>query len=96
MNISGSVGDPVTATLANIGSGGTNLDTHVYFYFNGNLEWTYSSATLADKRFLQFGGSSTISPQIINTPTLVRVCVDPNNVVPESNESNNCLEYMVR
>jgi len=91
-DISLSSSNLITATLANEGDADVTVPVSIYFYLNGELSWTYSSSTLADQDFLDDGESSTITPQGITETTVVKVCVDPLNVVSESDEDNNCLE----
>ena len=74
---------------------GTDVDTtsgHTYVYIDGNLEWTYSWSTLNDQIFLTSGGSSLLQPQYLKDFLSVKACVDANDVVKESDETNNCKD----
>lgn len=53
------------------------------------IEWWNHSTWGAN---LEAGESSTTDGTYIKTSSLVRVCFDPNNLIEESNEDNNCLE----
>ncbi len=85
----------LTATVANLGQSDVKKPVGIYFWFDGDLKWTYSSSTLSDQSFLKEGRSSAISPQLLKQDTRVKVCVDPNNVVKESDETNNCLTVTI-
>ncbi len=91
-DISLSSSNMITATLENEGDADVTVPVAIYFYVDGELSWTYSSSTLADQDFLDEGESSTITPQGITSTTVVKVCVDPLDVVSESDEDNNCRE----
>ncbi len=65
-------------------------DFGVYIWLDGELAWTYSVSTLADQGILSAGGTTTISPQTISADTVVEVCVDPGEVIDESDDDNNC------
>lgn len=87
----------LSVTVANTGNADVSSSTkgHTYIYIDDVLEWTYSWSTLADKSFLTAGDSATIQPQTLSDTHVVKACVDPNSVVTESNEDNNCTESTV-
>ncbi|HJN85388.1 MAG TPA: CARDB domain-containing protein [Patescibacteria group bacterium] len=80
----------ISATVMNKGGVKSPRDIGVFFYLDGVLEWTYSTATLSDRRMLNAGGYSAISPQVIRGQRSVRVCADALKQVHEINEANNC------
>lgn len=53
--------------------------------------YTYSWSTLADTDFLEVGGLSAMQPDALTGSHTVMACVDPNGVVTESDENNNCM-----
>lgn len=86
--------DTLSVVVTNSSTADVSVTTgSTYIYIDDVLEWTYSWSTLSDQSFLTAGGSSTIQPQTLSEGThTVKACVDPNDVVEESDEDNNCLE----
>ncbi|KKT75278.1 MAG: hypothetical protein UW70_C0036G0002 [Candidatus Peregrinibacteria bacterium GW2011_GWA2_44_7] len=57
-----------------------------------DADWTYSWSTLTYTDFFTHGWNSVIQPEILVGEHTVVACVDPKNVVTETNEdNNNCL-----
>jgi subtilase family serine protease len=82
----------IQAVVSNVGAANADTDEFgVYFWFDGDLEWTYSVSTLADKGVMNVGDSSAVTPQTLNADTTVKVCVDPTGEIDESDETNNCM-----
>ena len=53
------------------------------------IDWWNHSSWGAN---IEAGESSSTDATFIETSSVVRVCFDPNNLIEESNEDNNCLE----
>jgi hypothetical protein len=83
-------GNVLEISLENDGDADVNEIVSVYVWIDGELEWTYSSSTLADQDFLDAGGESVLSPQTIDGEAEVRACVDYGDAVEESYERDNC------
>jgi hypothetical protein len=85
----------LTATLSNTGDVDVAEDVGVYFYIDDmdSPAWTYDSSTLSDQSFLSAGGTSSITPQALEEGKTydIKVCVDPSDVITESDEDDNCL-----
>jgi len=84
--------------VANIGSGDipANAPGDLYIWIDGELKWTYSWATWSDQSFRAAGGSQIINPQALSGDHSVKACMDYNDQLLESNETNNCLEINSR
>lgn len=81
----------------NNGAAVNTLNGQTYIWIDGQLKWTYSWKTLEVSRqaFLQANGASSINPQILSGVHKVEACVDAQNIIPESDESNNCIAIRV-
>lgn len=90
-------GSYLSVEVSNYGNADVDADAngHTYIYIDGVLEWTYSWDFLADKSFLEAGGSAVIQPQTFEGTHTVLACVDPNDVVDESSETDNCREVQL-
>lgn len=66
---------------------------HTYIWIDGQLVWTYQWATYASsvKDFMNPWTSSTAYPQVLIGTHTVKACIDANNIVDESDESDNCV-----
>jgi|GEM_PF-945215 cysteine-rich repeat protein len=89
--------DQVSVAVKNNGNGNVPSDEqsgHTYIYIDGTIWKTYSWTTLADTDFFTAGeDSSFITTGIFEgyeDGVEIEVCVDPNDVVNESNEHDNC------
>ncbi|MBT6254140.1 hypothetical protein HOI83_02835 [Candidatus Uhrbacteria bacterium] len=85
-------GDIVTIMLENQGIDVDTKDLRVSIESDGSINRSYSVSTLADQRFLSASGSSKLQPGAIRDTTTIKVCVDANSQIEESNEDNNCLK----
>ncbi|KKR26238.1 MAG: hypothetical protein UT55_C0013G0005 [Candidatus Peregrinibacteria bacterium GW2011_GWE2_39_6] len=93
-----------TFDIVNTGKGAVSEDDRVnslgmfniYLDDMVNPEYTYSWFTIEDKDFFEPGGVSVSNPAIIPPDTLVRVCIDPYDIVEEYNEGDkNCAEKVI-
>ncbi len=87
----------LTVEMGNQGNVAVDPDTeqgHTYIYIDDMEDpyKTYSWATLADTDFLEIDGLSDLQPAPLNGSHTVMACIDPNEVVDESDETNNCME----
>ena len=78
----------VNGTYGNCSYGGNFIQMSVTVD-GEEIDWWNHSSWGAN---LEAGESNTIDATYIETSSLVRVCFDPNNLIQESNEDNNCLE----
>ncbi|MEA2059757.1 MAG: CARDB domain-containing protein [Thermodesulfobacteriota bacterium] len=68
------------------------VDGGLYIWIDGNLEWTYNWSTWNCQEFRKPGGFCIIQPQVLSDGTHdIRACIDANEEVDESDETNNCL-----
>ncbi len=99
----------ITAEITNLGKADVPSDAlgHTYIYVGDpddpDKKYTYSWEWLSDKTFMLKGESSKIIPAkysalnltVAEEDAVITVCVDPNNVVDELNEENNCRDSKV-
>lgn len=83
----------LSVKISNIGnaSAPSNIG-HLYIWIDDQLVWTYSLGTLANQSYLTPGGITIVQPQTLSGSHKIKAYIDPNNVITESNESNNVLE----
>lgn len=88
----------VSADFTNVGSDDVDPSTYSGVNsvdVNGVRDSSYSWSTLSDTDFLTVGGTTTLdviaSPIAFADGDIVEVCVDGNEVVTETDESNNCF-----
>lgn len=86
----------LSVKISNIGNASAlgNIG-HLYIWIDDQLVWTYSLGTLANQSFLTPGGITIVQPQTLSGSHKIKAYIDPNNVITESNESNNVLEKTV-
>jgi len=99
-NIFRNEGGVLGVVLRNVGETDvvpTTNDPRIYIYIDGVREWSYSYSTLADQSFLEGGGRSVISPQVLDEEDqyVVEACIDPSGMIAELDESNNCYETTI-
>ncbi|TSC72253.1 MAG: lipoprotein, partial [Parcubacteria group bacterium Gr01-1014_70] len=86
----------LSVKISNIGLAVVPSNTgHLYIWIDDQLRWTYSLSTLANQSFLSPGGVTVIQPQVLSGEHKIKVIIDPNNAVAESNENNNTLEKVL-
>ena len=83
--------DLIKATVTNTGSANVS-EFDITFWINGIREWHYSTATLPTAGATIAGGEFVITPQRLTETSTIKVCVDANETVTESDETDNCLE----
>lgn len=84
--------------VKNLGPGDvpSDVDGGLNIWIDKKLEWTYSWNTLVSQDFRTAGMTSLIQPQTLSDGThTIKACMDPNNVLGEVSESNNCLEKVI-
>jgi hypothetical protein len=95
----------IEAKVSNIGKSDIpeNTAAHTYIYVgdpqNPDKKYTYSWGPI-NHDFMKVGGASGITPakysalnlSVSEEDAVITVCTDPNNVVKELNEKNNCLD----
>ena len=83
--------------LSNIGTAAAPDTGHLYIWIDDVLKWTYSFSTLAStqRAFLSPGGVTVVQPQALTGEHRIKATIDPNNLIAESNETNNTLEKTV-
>lgn len=68
---------------------------HTYIWIDDMTTpvWTYRWDTLdaGARGFLNFNNASSLQPQLLSGTHTVKACIDANNIVAESDESDNCL-----
>ena len=72
-----------------------NTESTVEISYDGKLDRTYAWSTLENTEFFAPHGVTTIFSEPLANATVVVACVDPENKVKESNESNNCRQSTI-
>lgn len=85
--------------LANFGNIDINpTETHgsIFIYVDDMEDpvYAYNWTMLADNSFLKAGGSSTITPRVLEGSHTVMACVDATDAVTETDETNNCTQVV--
>ena len=83
--------DLIKATVTNTGSADVS-EFDITFWINDIREWHYSTATLPTAGATVAGGEFVITPQRLTETSKIKVCVDANEIVAESDETDNCIE----
>lgn len=68
---------------------------NLYIWIDDQLKWTYSLSGLYSQDFLLPNGSTVVQPQVLVGQHKIKATIDPNNVITESEETNNTLEATV-
>lgn len=86
----------LSVDVTNNGTGAIDPTTEGYTYIYiddmDHAAHPYYWVNLANKNFLTPGGTSTITPSGLTGAHSVRACVDAQNIVSESDETNNCFD----
>ncbi len=66
---------------------------NTYIWIDGKLVWTYTWFTYAPEKklFMNPWTSSTGYPQVLEGTHVVKACIDANDIVRESDETDNCV-----